>query len=880
LKKFKKIKKGDIKMSNAYNEQIIEAEISQIGPRGIPGEAATIEVARTITVAPTQPAVVRNLGTSSNAQLEFFIPMGIQGPQGKQGPQGIEGPQGAAGNGIDEISKLSTSGLVDTYRISFTNNTHYDYTVTNGDYISSIEKTGTSGLVDTYTITLTSGDTHTFTVTNGAEGAKGETGEVGNGIINILKMSTQGLVDNYRINFTNGTFFDYSVTNAKSITGIEKTGTSGLIDTYKISFNDNTSFSFPVSNGNGVSGVTLLSWEGLDKTYRMSFTNGSHFDYVVSNGAAGQVEWGGVAGVLSNQTDLQNALNNKAGTDMSNLSEEGITFINNSKALETGGVSSNTDIYADIYKYAHSTFDKSKFTVVGSPNITDDGVASGLSSSNYIQQNTPISSASSVIIKGKGIYKDSSHEQIPFRLYNTTVTEVVTNFRFGISNKTLYLHANKNGVDMLLGNINLSSLISDGDTFEWEFTVGTNAQKFKYKINNVEYQQNFTADLSGYDIAASYLNIGNYGNNNLAWEGSLDIKQFSVTVDNIPVFSGNKTGIDTIKPDDYTVVGTPTITDDGIASGFLYSPETCLKSNIDFSNINSFVIEGRYYNTTGSGLNQAVFELYDTINNITKMRFGVQTNGTTSTFYYPNSDTTVINNQSFKTITLNTWNDFKIVYDGTNVSIYINDMTTSVFSVAVTKSLFQHPMQLWIGLGSNQQAWNGSIDLNAFKIYVEGNLVYQPCLKIPYTLSKTGSKVVDVYARPRVQDMYEQFGYAPYYTIDEANENFTLPMGEVYGMIQKVNDYYKTNVTSMIMPDYANGISVTANTDYTVPSDGWVNVMSNNNAGHLYINGVDLGYVNLNASNNDASYAIYPVSKGDIVKLTAGTITFYPCKGV
>lgn len=37
----------------------------------------------------------------------------------------------------------------------------------------SISKTSTSGLVDTYTITYTNGDTDTFTVTNGKDGSDG-----------------------------------------------------------------------------------------------------------------------------------------------------------------------------------------------------------------------------------------------------------------------------------------------------------------------------------------------------------------------------------------------------------------------------------------------------------------------------------------------------------------------------------------------------------------------------------------------------------------------------------------------------------------------------------------------------------------------------------
>ena len=42
-----------------------------------------------------------------------------------------------------------------------------------GNGIDNIRKTGSSGLVDTYTITYTDGNTDTFTVTNGKDGADG-----------------------------------------------------------------------------------------------------------------------------------------------------------------------------------------------------------------------------------------------------------------------------------------------------------------------------------------------------------------------------------------------------------------------------------------------------------------------------------------------------------------------------------------------------------------------------------------------------------------------------------------------------------------------------------------------------------------------------------
>lgn len=76
--------------------------------------------------------------------------------------------------GISGISKLSTSGLVDTYRIALADTTTFDFAVTNGKGINRITKTSTSGLVDTYTITYNDGTSGTFTVTNGAKGDKGD----------------------------------------------------------------------------------------------------------------------------------------------------------------------------------------------------------------------------------------------------------------------------------------------------------------------------------------------------------------------------------------------------------------------------------------------------------------------------------------------------------------------------------------------------------------------------------------------------------------------------------------------------------------------------------------------------------------------------------
>lgn len=76
--------------------------------------------------------------------------------------------------GIQNITKLKTEGLADTYRITLADTTVFDFVVTNGRGISKIQKTSTQGLVDTYTITYNDGTTGSLTVTNGEKGDKGD----------------------------------------------------------------------------------------------------------------------------------------------------------------------------------------------------------------------------------------------------------------------------------------------------------------------------------------------------------------------------------------------------------------------------------------------------------------------------------------------------------------------------------------------------------------------------------------------------------------------------------------------------------------------------------------------------------------------------------
>ena len=76
-------------------------------------------------------------------------------------------------NSIVYTSPVAPS-LDGTLTITLADTTQTSLTIKNGKGITSIAKTGTSGLVDTYTISYNDGTTGTFTVTNGAKGDTGD----------------------------------------------------------------------------------------------------------------------------------------------------------------------------------------------------------------------------------------------------------------------------------------------------------------------------------------------------------------------------------------------------------------------------------------------------------------------------------------------------------------------------------------------------------------------------------------------------------------------------------------------------------------------------------------------------------------------------------
>ena len=345
----------------------------------------------------------------------------------------------------------------------------------------------------------------------------------------------------------------------------------------------------------------------------------------------------GDIGDLSNLTtadksSIVNAINdavgstlNGANTDLSNLTTNGESRLHALKGyLDEGEILTDSEGLADVIKYAHSSFDASKFTVVGSPVITSDGIASGFSNSSHIEKTLSISSNSNYIIKGSFTTSSTVNQFQQVCLLLNDTTTIIALLINNVDNRLVFNYRKNNATSIVATAIN-----SIQPNTEYNYTIVVSGTSLTFKINNVEIS---TVSFDGNAIDKLISGTSRDGSN--AFLGSIDLKQFSITVDGVPVFSGNKTGTDT-----YTIGGNSVL--------------------------------------------------------------------------------------------------------------------------------------------------------------------------IPYTLSKTDSKIVDSSYRAYITALYNQQGYAPYYTLDEGNGNFTLPAGEIYGMMLNQS-------VPHIIETYSNG-----NSEYRLWSDGW-----------------------------------------------------------
>ncbi len=309
--------KGDKGAAGPQGPQGIQGEV---GPQGAPGsQGLPGEQGPKGDTGATGPQGPKGETGATGPQG----PQGDTGPQGPQGNTGQQGPQGSAGQdgvSVVSIAKTSTSGLVDTYTITYSNNEVSYFTVTNGAQgeqgIQGVK--GDDGHSPTITISndgywVINGNKTTFpsqgvqghqgpqgeqgpkgdTGATGATGPQGPQGEVGpqgpqgqSGQDGTSVITNSGL-PSYEIGKIGDSYIDLETWNyyVKEQTGwVLKGNIKGVQGEVGPQGPQG-----PAGNdGVSVESIDKTSSEGLVDTYTITYSDGGHDTFTVTNGAQGE----------------------------------------------------------------------------------------------------------------------------------------------------------------------------------------------------------------------------------------------------------------------------------------------------------------------------------------------------------------------------------------------------------------------------------------------------------------------------------------------------------------------------------------------------------------------------------------------------------------
>ena len=341
---------------------------------------------------------------------------------------GIQGQAGEDGNGISGIIITNATATETTYRITFTDGSHFDYTVANGiDGQDGADGTCMrTGETDPANDLGRDGDSYINTVTwdyfvkeagawvfkgnirgaSGAAGAQGAAGQNGVSVSSVNKTGSNGLVDTYTITYSDGSSSTFEITNGAAgaqgaagqngntiLVGIgAPTGATGGVD--GDSYIDTTTWNYYLkvsgnwelqgniqgaagNDGRGIASIvkTGPAADGLTYTYTITYTDGSEpYAFTVTNGKNGTAVLTGDTNPTDQGVDGDSYINTTSwdyfvkenGSWVKKGNIKGVSIVS---VIRTDGDGSAGTV--DTYTITYSNGTTSTFTVTNGANGTN-----------------------------------------------------------------------------------------------------------------------------------------------------------------------------------------------------------------------------------------------------------------------------------------------------------------------------------------------------------------------------------------------------------------------------------------------------------------------------------------------------------------------------
>ena len=534
-------------------------------------------------------------------------------------------------------------------------------------------------------------------------------------------------------------------------------------------------------------------------------------------------------------------------------------------------------------------------TLYGDLNLSN-GILSGFSASNYaitVQEFNPGTQPWEIVMKIITGNDVAASQRIIETMRGFSTGSLYSPVRLAISASKIYANLSANLTSDSIGIINgtttlstntayyaklqftgsqyILSLSTDGKIYNTEGTLTSSANILDgYPLLLGRHVNTASASISplkgSVDLNSSYININ--GQTWWKWNGVTGQGYSWQT------FPAAKIGEVAMKSEivepNYTVVGSPTITEAGVVSGFATGNYVQLPQEF---NPDGQTWEAVYDFVTGSNVstNQAIMSNPRAHSGIILHIFESKIN------YYASSDgsTMDITDGSYvagtSTLSANTHYYIKLAFTGTQYIVYLS--TTGKFNgeetteITITSSESLYPGTMCFGIGSSggttaAYPFLGTINLSECYITLGGQIFYR----------------WNGYVEP-----------ITVYSVDTATINYPVEL-------VKKEDLRKDLAEQAAWAggiDFSKGITPAINNTFTPPTDGWIHLDLNTRAQltytYLYLGtsatGSTIGGYS-NEANSGYSCAQYiRLNKGETYYIYSNNasntrVTFYPCKGV